>query len=151
MGGRRYNSRCLDRPDSANPPTAKQRLDGLSLRGLELEFFQAAADEKLLYSRCEECNLSMFPLRSVCSRCGSTQVRLAESAGRGNVLSVSIVMRSPSATFKGSEPYNVAIVALDEGFQILSNLEDVCNIGDRVEVFFLVDGGFGLPLFRKAP
>jgi uncharacterized protein len=63
------------------------------------------------------------------------------SAGRGEVYSTTV------SRPRGAEPVNLAIVALDEGFRMMSRVVDVApeevRIGDRVEVRF--DGT--LPVF----
>lgn len=123
---------------------------GLNLRGLEIDFFHAAGEHRLVYSKCGDCGKAMFPLRNVCMQCGASGVELTDSAGRGELLSVSSVMRPTHAAFQGIGPYRVGIVALDEGFHMLSNIDGDCEIGDRLEVFFVTaDDGQGLPLFRK--
>lgn len=53
------------------------------------------------------------------------------SAGRGEVHATTTVRR------RGEEPHNVALVALDEGFRMMSRVEaDEVAVGMRVEVRF---------------
>lgn len=63
------------------------------------------------------------------------------SAGRGAVHATTVVRR------RGEEPSNVALIDLDEGFRMMSRVEDVApedvRIGMRVRVRF-VDG---VPVF----
>ncbi len=60
-------------------------------------------------------------------------------------------------TWAGDVPYVVAVVELDEGPRLLTNLvesdPDRLSIGDRVQVVFPdgPDGEVTLPMFRVAP
>jgi hypothetical protein len=73
------------------------------------------------------------------------------SAGRGTVYSATVVHRAP---FPGlTTPYEVAIVDLDEGWSMLTNLVDSPGvptpIGTEVEVVWIdVDAELTLPGFR---
>jgi uncharacterized OB-fold protein len=61
-------------------------------------------------------------------------LRWAVSAGLGRVYATTVVRR------RGEEPYNVALVALDEGFRVMSRVEGVApedvRVGLRVAVRF---------------
>jgi uncharacterized protein len=63
------------------------------------------------------------------------------SAGRGEVYATTV------ARPRGAEPYNVALIALDEGFRMMSRVVDRApeevRIGDRVAVRF----DDGVPVF----
>ncbi len=132
-------------------PSAAERLAGLNLRGLESDFYEAAGKGRLVFSRCRDCGRAMFPLRNICLNCGSTAVDLVDSLGRGVVQSISTVSRSPHPAFRSTGPYQVAIVKVDEGFNILSNIDGECTIDQIVEVAFTTDDeGRGVPYFRSS-
>jgi uncharacterized protein len=84
----------------------------------------------------------VFPPRLVAPGTGAPLTWRA-SAGRGEVYSTAV------ARPRGAEPYNVAIIALDEGFRMMSRVVEVApeevRIGDRVEVRF----DDGLPVFIR--
>jgi hypothetical protein len=73
------------------------------------------------------------------------------SAGHGSVYSWSVVWRPQTPAF--SVPYCAAIVDLDEGFQMVSNIigcdADAVHCGQRVQVDFVaVRDDLTLPYFR---
>jgi hypothetical protein len=77
-------------------------------------------------------------------------LRWEQSGGVGEIYSWTVVHRPVTADFQ--PPYAPAIVTLDEGYQMLTNLvgvaPDELAIGMRVRVeFHAVDGGVTLPYF----
>ena len=81
----------------------------------------------LIGSKCTECGRVFFPSRVVCPDCRR----------KGHSYSV---IRSPSDDFKKIAPYAVAIIELDEGAKLTSQLVDcdvdALEIGDPVEMVF---------------
>lgn len=104
-------------------------------------FWQAAADERLLYQSCRDCGEPQFFPRAWCHYCGSGAVEWLESDGRGHVHTYTIVRRATELPAFASEvPYVVAYVELEEGVRICTNVvgcdpEDV-ECGMAVEVTF---------------
>lgn len=80
----------------------------------------------------------------------ATEFEWRVSSGRGEVYSWSVVHRPPAPVFE--TPYVVAIVTLEEGFRMLSNIVG-CRVADvevglAVEVrFHRVDEDLTLPYF----
>jgi hypothetical protein len=90
------------------------------------------AEGKLAYQVDPDGN-AVFPPRMAAPGTGAP-LEWRTSAGRGEVYSTTV------SRPRGDEPYNVAIIALDEGFRMMSRVvgrepEEV-RIGDRVEVRF---------------
>ena len=88
----------------------------------------------------------------MCPQCGSVEWSEWEASGRGTVHTW-ILSHHPSEP--DTEPRIVALVELEEGVRLVSNLhgiepDDVRNDMD-VEVFFAEVDGVRLPLFRTAP
>jgi hypothetical protein len=106
---------------------------------LDTQFFwDALRDHKLLIQRCAGCGALRNPPRPMCPECGSLEWDTIESSGSGTVHSFA-VPRHPPFPFM-DYPYIVALIDLDEGVRIVSNLceiapEDV-EFGLPVEVFF---------------
>ena len=64
-----------------------------------------------------------------------------------------VVRQSGDPYFKAKLPYAVAMIELDEGVRVMSNIVDTpleaLRIGMRVEVLFeAAAGGIAIPLFR---
>ncbi|GAA1850530.1 Zn-ribbon domain-containing OB-fold protein [Pseudonocardia ailaonensis] len=109
-------------------------------RGEEAEWYAAAEQGRLGYTRCAACATAHLPLRALCPACGSTDVATAASAGRGSIYSYTVQRRRPAAGVP--VPNIVALVDLDEGFRMLSRIVGRIEgpgepaIGARVEVRF---------------
>jgi uncharacterized OB-fold protein len=116
-------------------------------------FWNGLREHKLLLQRCEGCGTVRHPPRPMCPRCNSLEWDTVEASGRGTVYS-HIVPRHPRFPFM-EEPFVVALVELDEGVRLVSNLCDVdpasITPGLDVEVFFAeFDGDLVLHQFRPA-
>jgi uncharacterized OB-fold protein len=113
-------------------------------------FWEGARVGELRYQRCPAGH-PVFNPAPRCRCCGSSDLTWERSAGFGAVYSSSVVWRPQTPAF--AVPYVAAIVALDEGYQMLANVigcepEDVV-VGLRVAVeFHPIGGGFVLPYFR---
>jgi uncharacterized OB-fold protein len=88
----------------------------------------------------------------MCPRCQSLSWDAIESCGRGEVYSFIVPRHPPWPWFEGGT-YIVALIELEEGTRIVSNLRDVdpegVTIGMPVEAFIeRFDNGVALPQFR---
>lgn len=114
-------------------------------------FWDGVKERRLLIQRCRGCGRLRHPPRPMCPHCNSLAWDTVESSGRGEVYSFVMPQHPRYPWFE--YPYIVALVQLDEGTRIVSNLHDVrpedVTIGMRVEVCYEeLDGGLVLPLFR---
>ncbi|MFI1576971.1 Zn-ribbon domain-containing OB-fold protein [Embleya sp. NPDC020630] len=91
---------------------------------------------ELRYQRCGACDTANFAPTEMCRGCSSRALQWATSAGRGSVYSWTVVRRPEARSFGGA--YAVAIVDLDEGYRMLTNLVEVepaeIHSGMRVRV-----------------
>ena len=116
------------------------------------EFFWHGVDEdRLVLACCAKCSNLQHPPSPMCPVCGSLEWNAREATGRGTVHSW-IVSRHPTET--DEVPRIVALVELEEGVRLVSNLQDVdpaqvTNDMDVELVFREVDG-IKLPQFRPA-
>lgn len=109
-------------------------------------FWDAAAKGKLLIKHCDACNQPHYYPRALCPFCLSAETRWVETAGTGTVYSLSTMRRGKDA------PYTLAYVTLDEGPNVLTNLDgdaDAFAIGQRVRVSFAptAEGAPPVPMF----
>jgi uncharacterized OB-fold protein len=116
-------------------------------------FWSGAAEGELRFPRCSSCGRPDFPAAEHCRGCLSDTLQWEVSAGRGTVYSYTVVWRPVTPDF--STPYAPAVIELDEGYAMLSNLigldTDDLRVGMRVAVeFAALDGGLTLPYFRPA-
>jgi uncharacterized OB-fold protein len=118
-------------------------------------FWDAARDGKLLIKRCNACQRPHFYPRPFCPHCWSDDVVWEEASGGATLYTFSIVRRNDLPPFNERVPYVAAVVDLDEGVRMLSNVVD-CAIDDvvigmRLAVTFQQETDeISLPLFRPA-
>ena len=118
-------------------------------------FWAAAAEQRLLFQRCEDCGKAQFPPRPRCLACGGA-LRWEESCKRGVIHSYTVVQRAPNAEFRAKVPYVLALIELEEGPRLMLNVLDkldgadgpALQIGASVRVVFQAmdcQGGGKLP------
>jgi uncharacterized OB-fold protein len=113
-------------------------------------FWDGVKAHQLLIQRCTSCGALRHPPRPMCPQCRSLAWETIESAGRGTVYSCVIPHHPPSPGFEG--PYVVALVDLDEGTRIVTNIvgvaPDAVTVGMRVQVHYeAFDNDVVLPHF----
>jgi len=116
-------------------------------------FWEAAARGELVAQRCGDCGDLQHPPRPICPKCHSPKREVARLSGRGEVYSW-IVPRHPAAMGFAEAPI-VALIALDEGLRLVSNVVGLAHgeirNGLRVEVAFEPTvGGHAVPVFRRS-
>ena len=74
---------------------------------------------ELGFQRCGDCSSAVFYPRVLCPFCGSASLLWETSSGRGTVYATTAVFR------RDAQPYNVALVDLEEGFRMMSRVEGV--------------------------
>jgi uncharacterized protein len=94
----------------------------------------------LLIQRCETCGTVRHPPRPRCGHCASADFSWTAATGLGTVYSFTIVRHAPNPALAASVPYVVALIELDEGPRLVSNVvgvdPDLVAIGQRVRVEF---------------
>ena len=114
-------------------------------------FWDGCKRGELLFQRCERCGTANFLPAAACRACLSAEMQWVKSDGRGTVYSWTVVHRPQTPAFQ--VPYAVAIIDIDEGYQMMSNLigldpEDVA-VGLRVRVDFReITSEITLPYFK---
>lgn len=116
-------------------------------------FWDGVKEHRLPIQRCRGCAALRHPARPMCPRCQSVEWDSVDSSGRGTVFSFVMPQYPPYPWF--DYPYIVALVELEEGTRLVSNLSECspeeARIGMPVEVFYQhFDDGLVLPMFRPA-
>ncbi|MBN9440464.1 Zn-ribbon domain-containing OB-fold protein [Bosea sp. (in: a-proteobacteria)] len=103
-------------------------------------FWSAAKQHRLSIPRCKACNQHHFYPRELCPHCHSDELEWTDASGRGEIYSYTIARKPAGPAFAADVPYVVAMIALDEGPRMLTNIitadVDSVRIGDRVRVKF---------------
>ncbi len=114
-------------------------------------FWDACRRGALEVSSCENCGHLFLPPGPGCPKCWSTQLAMVPVSGRGRVFSHAIYRRTYDPGIPA--PYVVALVELDEGPRLISNIvgcePDEVAIDMPVRVRFDDVGEFTLPRFEK--
>jgi uncharacterized OB-fold protein len=125
-------------------------------------FFEGARQGLLLLRRCHGCGTFMSPmggigtpLRPRCVSCFSPDLEWAPAGGRGTLYSFALMHQVYDPAFADEVPYNIAVVELDEGVRMTTNVVGCANeellIGMSLEVTFeRVSEEVAIPKFRRS-
>ena len=117
--------------------------------------YRAALEaRRLTFQRCRACASAWLPPREECPRCWSPDWDWEAASGRATVVSWVVYHTAFDKRFADRLPYNVALVDLDEGPRMITNLIDIPAgadvIGRRAVLVFEEDFGRHLPRYRLA-
>ena len=118
-------------------------------------YWDALKEHRLLIQRCVTCRKPYFYPRPFCPDCFSFDVEWFEASGKGKLYSF-VINHRPAPGF-GPDPYVIAVVELDEGPRMMSNLVDIepdpevirCDMPLQI-VYDDVTEEVTLPKFRPA-
>jgi uncharacterized OB-fold protein len=108
---------------------------------------------RLRVQRCRACGNHVFIPLPLCNACGARELEWVDTSGRGTVYSYTTVWRPQRPEFQ--VPYTVAIVEMEEGWHLLTNLIGCepaqVRVGMPVQVDFRRRSDeITLPYFRPA-
>ena len=118
-------------------------------------FWDAARDGRLLIKRCAACGRAHFYPRPFCPFCWNERVEWEQASGRATLYTWSVVHQNDLPPFGERVPYVAAIVDLDEGPRMMTNVVD-CDfgalaVGMALEVSFREETEeITVPVFRPA-
>ncbi len=84
-------------------------------------FWDAAKRHELMLQRCGACSKFIYYPRPRCPHCFSDRLEWARCSGQGKVYSYTVVRRPSSRAFADG-PYVLAIVELNEGPRMTTNI-----------------------------
>lgn len=118
-------------------------------------FWDAAREGRLLIRRCDGCGQAHFYPRPFCPRCWGDAVRWEDACGRATLYTWSVVCVNDLPPFPERVPYVAAMVDLEEGPRMMTNVVD-CDF-DRLAVgmplvvrFRPVSDDVTIPVFAPA-
>jgi uncharacterized OB-fold protein len=97
-------------------------------------FFAGARDGQLMLQRCTKCGRHRLPGRERCVDCWSEDVEWVQVSGRGTLYTFGIMHQQYHPAFADVLPYNYAIVELEEGPRLVTNIIDCANDDLRVDM-----------------
>jgi uncharacterized OB-fold protein len=103
-------------------------------------FWEATRRAELRLQRCQDCSHVWYPAGTNCPKCLSTSFEWRPMSGRGTVWSFIVYHHCWHRGFEKEIPYNVAMIQLEEGPIVITNIVDVKNeaikVGMPVKVVF---------------
>ena len=106
-------------------------------------FWDAANQGRLVIQNCRSCDQLQHPPVPRCRQCRSgDSLEWKEMSGRGTIYNYGVVYDCPVRLLQEDQPFNVAVIMLDEdpGIQMYSHLPgtpvDEVPVGASVEVVF---------------
>jgi uncharacterized protein len=88
-------------------------------------FWDGLKDGKFLLRHCNACGRDHYYPRPFCPSCWSDDISWKEASGRGTLYTYSVVHVNDLPPFNERVPYVAAIVELEEGPKVMTNIEDV--------------------------
>jgi uncharacterized OB-fold protein len=116
-------------------------------------FWDATRDERLLLQWCKACEQAIHYPREVCPTCLGDDLEWRESSGQGEIYAFNVMHRPGNRGMADRVPYVIALVALDEGVRMVTNIVGrepaSLAVGTRVKVTWeSLSDGRNLPLFE---
>ena len=103
-------------------------------------YWEGCRKHELRIQHCSECGYYQFYPRIICTRCMSRQLEWVQAEGCGQVLSYTTITRPVSEAYADDVPYVVALIQLNEGPTMMSNVihcdPEQIEIGMPVKVVF---------------
>ena len=119
-------------------------------------YWQKAREHELWLRRCDACGQAYFYPRDISPCCFSKNTSWMKASGRASLYTYAIVHRSPHPGYASEAPFVTAIVELEEGPRMPTNIVGVddpapekLTIGMPLEVTFEdITDTMTLPKFR---
>jgi uncharacterized OB-fold protein len=85
-------------------------------------FWEACRESRLVLQRCRDCGRLRYPISTVCPFCLSTACGWEPISGRGRIYSFTVFRHAYNEAWRDRVPYVVALIALDEGPFMLTDV-----------------------------
>jgi hypothetical protein len=94
-------------------------------------YWAAARAHRLELPHCSSCNQLFYPPRKRCPRCLGTALEWRHASGRASLYSWIVVHQVYDRSFESRVPYLTAVVELEEGPRLVTNLVNCDNAARR--------------------
>ncbi|MGD9895376.1 MAG: Zn-ribbon domain-containing OB-fold protein [Dehalococcoidia bacterium] len=117
-------------------------------------FFDGAQRGELMIQRCTACEASLAPGSRACTECLHEALAWVPASGRATLFTYAVMHQKYHPGFYDDLPYNIAVVELDEGPRLNTNIIGIANeelrVGMPLQVTF-EDVGEGVRLPKFTP
>jgi uncharacterized OB-fold protein len=137
---------------TVNSTPAPLKISAPEVTELTRPYWEALANGKLMFQRCQ-CGHAFLPARHECPSCLSMALKWQEATGRGTLVSWVVYHIAYSEEFKNRLPYNVAVVELEEGPRLITNMvgaNDSLSCDAAVSLAIETVDGVALARFKLA-
>lgn len=117
-------------------------------------YWEGARAGELRLQKCDACAHVYFPPRPFCPKCAAREVSVFRASGKGRLYSY-VIHHRPTPGF--TPPYAIAIVELDEGPRMMSNIVESPQTPEALQldmplevVFQRQNDEITLPMFKPA-
>ena len=119
-------------------------------------FWDATREKRFLMQWCVACDKPIWFPREICPRCMGSTLEWRPSAGFGVVYTLTVEHKPQNPAIGGGAPYVVALIDLDEGARMMSNVfgcpPEHVYVGMPVRVAWdPLSDGRNLPVFEPRP
>jgi uncharacterized OB-fold protein len=117
-------------------------------------YWEGTAKGELRLAHCTRCDALFRFAHEWCPECWGLELDWKRASGGGQVSHFSVIHQAPYPSFDDVAPYVLAMIELEEGVRMMSNVIGIdpadVHIGMAVEVAFERRGDFMLPMFKPA-
>jgi uncharacterized OB-fold protein len=114
-------------------------------------YWSGLAEGALRFQRCDHCGHAWLPPRAECPSCLRAQWFWQPSSGRARLVSWVVYHIAYHDHFADKLPYNVAVVELEEGPRLITNIVDAGNLAIDQPLVLTIEREDGVALARFRP
>ena len=134
---------------------ADNRIPAPERDALNTPYWDSLAQGVLSFQRCSTCGHAWLPARSECPQCLAVDAHWQEAQGGARLVSWVVYHIAYHPAFTNRLPYAVAVVELDEGPRLISNIVGVADpealtIDQRLRLVIEDEGGTAVARFTPA-
>ena len=142
---------------NATTPELKAAVEELApeRNALNTPYWDGLSQGVLSYQKCSSCGHAWLPARGECPNCLGDQWQWTAAKGGAKLVSWVVYHTAFHAAFKERLPYNVAVVELDEGPRLISNVvgiedHEALKIDQRLRLTVEKEGATSVARFAPA-
>lgn len=114
-------------------------------------YWEALEEGRLVFQRCTSCGHAWLPGRRECPRCLAADPEWTPASGKAKLVSWVVIHHGYHPYYATRLPYNVAVVELEEGPRLVSNIVDAggpLKIDMPLELVIQREAGVALARFK---
>ena len=101
---------------------------------LTKHYWDSVKAHAMQIQKCGSCGKFVFYPRSVCPHCGLRELHWTSVSGKGKVYGFTISYQKGMPAFGAEAPYSIAVVELDEGVRLMTNLVNIAPDPEKIKV-----------------